>query len=119
MISVGFLLRTIGPYAIAGAVGFYAGTEWTHMTDVVPLQADLYESQVGLEICGANVDRLAERLTIASEQIYDLQQGCAVTVDRADDAADAVLVDCEAALSNDATSEEWNAWLNACSRPPR
>ena len=102
--------------ALVFAGGFVAGGKVTTWFAVTPLEAEVDELNRRLIACGDNETRLQASLEHVRAQIRELAGGCATSVDEADQAARDALVTCDA-LPADATVEEWNAWLAACSPP--
>ena len=110
----GFVVAT-GLLVFAG--GFVAGGKMTAWRDVAPLETEVEELDRQLTSCGDNEARLRAALERMGVQARALADECAARIDQADQAAWDALLACED-LREDATIEEWNAWLAACSPSP-
>lgn len=111
------LIGAVGLLVFVG--GFVAGGKVTDWWSVEPLEAQVADLTSRLTVCRADSAGLQAALQHAGEQVRDLAAGCAQTVDDADQAAIDALQACED-LPENATAEDWNRWLAACSpQPPR
>ena len=111
--GIGLKAVLVGVVLVAGGIG---GRWLTYQFTVEPLQAAVADLTSRLTTSEDNTARCEAAVEHVREQVAAVAGQCAQTVGNADQAAQDALAAC-GGLPEDATIEEWNAWLAACSPP--